>query len=83
MAKKKTEKKSKDNGVLSAADLRGKTPDQLNELVAQFKKEQFNLRFRKITGEAAKPSVKRQIKLNVARVKTVQNEQRKVEAKNA
>ena len=35
---------------MKASDLREKTPDELRDLLAQYKKERFNLRFRAATG---------------------------------
>jgi large subunit ribosomal protein L29 len=81
-AKKATKTKAKDNGILDIADVRGKTPDQLNELLVGFKKESFNLRFQKVAGEATKPQRNRAIRRNVARVMTALNE-KKLETKNA
>lgn len=84
MAKaKKESKKAKDNGILNAADLRAQTPDQLKDVVLSLKKEQFNARFQKLAGEAAKPSRTRAVRKNIARAKTVQSENRIKESANA
>ncbi len=75
MAKAKKEKKtSKESGILNVADIRGKTPDELKDLVLGLKREQFNSRFQKMAGEAQKPSRIRAIRKNIAKIKTVLNE---------
>lgn len=59
---------------MKASDLRDKTPDQLLELLAQYKKERFNLRFRAATGEVENTAAYRTARRNAARVKTILNE---------
>ena len=39
---------------MKAVDVRGMTPDELNDELAKLKKEQFNLRFQKATGQLEK-----------------------------
>ena len=56
---------------MKAADVRAKTPDQLNDELASLKKEQFNLRFQKATGQMEKTSRVKQIRRDIARIKTV------------
>ncbi len=69
-------------GVIVIDDARAKTPDQLKELLLQFKKETFNLRFQRAVGEAANPNRKRTLRKNIAKVLTALNE-KKPETKNA
>ena len=59
---------------MSAADLRDKTPDQLRDDLVQLKKEAFNLRFQMATGEVQNPARIRQVRREVARIKTILNE---------
>ena len=59
MAKKKT---------VDVADM---TPDQLRDELAKLKKEQFNLRFQKATGQLENTHRIRQVRRNVARVLTM------------
>ena len=59
---------------MSAQELRDKTPDQLRDQLVQLKKEAFNLRFQMATGEVANPARIRQVRREVARVKTILNE---------
>ncbi|MBB3143780.1 large subunit ribosomal protein L29 [Phyllobacterium sp. 1468] len=54
--------------------------DQLNEELGSLKKEQFNLRFQKATGQLEKTARVRQIRRDIARIKTVAR-QKAVESK--
>lgn len=74
MAKKK---KEKDNGVIDAANLRGKTADEIKAAMLLSKKELFNMRFQKAAGEQIPAHRGRIIKKNIARIKTIQNEQKR------
>ena len=58
-------------GVMKAADLRAKTQDQLQDQLVQLKKEQFNLRFQKATGQLESTARVRQVRREIARIKTV------------
>ncbi len=70
---------------MKISELRGKTVDQLKELLVNLKKEAFNLRFQRTTGELENTSRVRQVRRDVARVKTLLNElaSAKKETKNA
>ena len=52
-------------------DIRGLTPDQLAEQLVSLKKEQFNLRFQKATGQIEKTHRVDQVRKDIARIKTV------------
>jgi large subunit ribosomal protein L29 len=52
-------------------DLRHKTPDQLRDELTNLRKEQFNLRFQKATGQLEKTSRVRQVRRDIARIETV------------
>ena len=52
-------------------DVRGMTPDQLAEQLVSLKKEQFNLRFQKATGQLEKTSRVRQVRRDIARIETI------------
>jgi large subunit ribosomal protein L29 len=58
------------------ADLRAKTPDQLQEELLSLKKEQFNLRFQAATGQMEKTHRVGEVKKTIARIKTLQRQQR-------
>jgi large subunit ribosomal protein L29 len=47
------------------------TPDQLNDELVKLKKEQFNLRFQAASGQLENTARVRQIRRDIARIKTV------------
>ena len=51
-------------------EVRGLTPDQLTDSLASLKKEQFNLRFQKATGQIEKTHRVDQVRKDIARIKT-------------
>ena len=58
------------------ADLRSKTTDQLHEQLLSLKKEQFNLRFQKATGQFEKTHRVNEIRKDIARIQTLLNAQK-------
>ncbi|EJW12252.1 LSU ribosomal protein L29p (L35e) [Rhodovulum sp. PH10] len=52
-------------------DMRTMTVDQLDDELLKLKKEQFNLRFQKATGQLENTSRVRQVRRDIARIKTV------------
>ena len=56
---------------MKASDVKAMTADQLKDELLKLKKEQFNLRFQKATGQIEKTARIRQIRRDVARIKTV------------
>ena len=52
------------------------TADQLDEQLAKLKKEQFNLRFQRASGQLENTSRVREVRRDIARVKTVQAQKR-------
>ncbi|RYE56615.1 MAG: 50S ribosomal protein L29 [Rhizobiaceae bacterium] len=65
--KKKTEAK----GSAHTAELRANTPDELKDALLDLKKEQFNLRFQRATQQLENPGRVREVRREIARVKTV------------
>jgi large subunit ribosomal protein L29 len=65
---------------MSASDMRGQTPDQLKDQLLQLKKEQFNLRFQKATGQLENTRRVHEVRREIARVLTVLGEKRRVSA---
>jgi len=57
--------------VYKVADVRAKTPDELSALLLDLRKEQFNLRFQRATGQQEGVSRVRQVRREIARVKTI------------
>jgi large subunit ribosomal protein L29 len=56
---------------MKAAELRARTEDQLREQLLQLKKEQFNLRFQKATGQLENTARVREVRRDIARIKTI------------
>lgn len=61
---------------MKATELREKTIEQLNVTLLELRKEQFNLRMQKGTGQLARPSLVDQVRKDIARVKTIITEKR-------
>jgi large subunit ribosomal protein L29 len=59
---------------MNAQELRDKTPDQLRDELANLKKEAFNLRFQQATNQLENTARMRNVRRDVARVKTILNE---------
>jgi large subunit ribosomal protein L29 len=58
------------------SDLKVMSDDQLNEEVLKLKKEQFNLRFQKATGQLENTARVRVVRRDVARAKTIAAQKR-------
>ena len=56
---------------MKAADLRAKSADELKESLLGLKKEQFNLRFQQASGQLENTARMRQVRRDVARIKTI------------
>ena len=64
------------------SDLKTKTEDQLDEELGNLKREAFNLRFQAATNQLEKPSRVREVRRDIARIKTLQSQRvRSAEAK--
>ena len=59
---------------MKASELQDKNVDDLNQELANLLREQFNLRMQKGTGQLAKPHLLKEVRRNIARVKTVLNQ---------
>ena len=59
---------------MDANELRNNTPDQLKDHLVALKKEAFNLRFQQATGQLASTARMREVRRDVARVKTILNQ---------
>ena len=55
-------------------DLRVKSDDQLAVQLGELKREAFNLRFQSATGQMEKPARVREVRRDIARIKTLQGE---------
>ena len=70
---------------MDTKELRQKSAAELTEELLKLRREQFNLRMARATGQAAKPDQFSKVRRNIARLKTVVSEQRRasVAAKGA
>jgi len=62
--------------IMKTADARAMTLDQLDDEVLKLKKEQFNLRFQRATGQLENTSRVRTIRRDIARMKTIAAQKR-------
>ncbi len=63
------------------ADIRAKSPDELQALLLDLRREQFNLRFRRATGQNEGVARVRAVRRDIARIKTIQAETSSAAAK--
>ena len=61
---------------MKVEDLRQKSDDELNQEVLDLKKEAFNLRFQRASGQLENTARVRQVRRDIARIKTVLHERR-------
>ncbi|CAO3413418.1 50S ribosomal protein L29 [Azospirillum doebereinerae] len=56
---------------MKAVDIRTKSADELNDQLIQLKKEQFNLRFQKASGQLENTARVNVVRRDIARIKTI------------
>jgi large subunit ribosomal protein L29 len=56
---------------MKASDIRVMSDDQISDEIAKLKKEQFNLRFQRGTGQLANTARVRQVRRDIARLSTI------------
>jgi len=61
---------------MKSGDIRAMSVDQIDDEVMKLKKEQFNLRFQRATGQLENTSRVRQVRRDIARLKTVAQQKR-------
>ncbi|MEW8317014.1 MAG: 50S ribosomal protein L29 [Candidatus Thiodiazotropha sp.] len=61
---------------MKASELREKSQQELTTTLEELLNEQFNLRMQRGTGQLAKPSRMKEVRKDIARVKTLMNEQK-------
>jgi large subunit ribosomal protein L29 len=61
---------------MKASELREKSQAELRETLNELLKEQFNLRMQRGTGQLARPHLMKEVRRNIARVKTEMNAKR-------
>ena len=64
---------------MNGTDVRALTADQLSDELLKLKKEQFNLRFQRATGQLEKTARVREVRRDIARIKTVMAEAKKAQ----
>lgn len=67
--------------MTKASDLRAKSDDQLTEELGNLKREAFNLRFQAATSQLEKSSRVKEVRKDIARIKTLQGERSRSAAK--
>ena len=65
----------------TVSDLRTKSDDQMTEQLGQLKREAFNLRFQAATSQLEKPARVKEVRRDIARIKTLQTERSRSAAK--
>ena len=66
---------------MKAGEVRTMTPDQLRDELEKLKKEQFNLRFQRATGQLENTARMREVRRDIARIQTIAAEKQAAEAK--
>jgi len=61
---------------MNATEFRKKSMEELESTLSDLRKEQFNLRMQKGTGQLSRPSEVNRVRKEIARIKTVMNEKR-------
>jgi large subunit ribosomal protein L29 len=64
---------------MKSGDARAMSPDQLSDELMKLKKEQFNLRFQRATGQLENTGRMREVRRDIARVKTIAAQKRAAE----
>ena len=66
---------------MKASDARAKTDDELKTELDQLRKERFNLRFQKASGQLENTARVRKVRRDIARIKTVLGERQRQAAR--
>ena len=67
--------------MTKATDIRAKTADELGTMLLELRKEQFNLRFQRATGQNEGIGQVKKVRRDIARVKTIMSEHKRSVAK--
>lgn len=68
---------------MKAEDLRTRSDDELKEQLLRLRKESFNLRFQVASGQLENTARRREVRRDIARVKTILGERRRTAARAA
>ncbi len=66
---------------MNAKELRAKSEEDLDTELQELSREAFNLRMQQGTGQLSRPNQVKDVRRNIARVKTILNERRRAESK--
>lgn len=66
---------------MKAEDVRAKSDDELKEELLGLRKESFNLRFQRVSGQLENTARVRDVRRGIGRIKTIMNERRRSTAK--
>jgi len=66
---------------LKVEDIRRMTADQMDDEILKLKKERFNLRFQRATGQLENTSRMREARRDIARIKTIARQKRQADSK--
>ena len=66
---------------MKAEDIRAMSPDQMEDAILNLKKERFNLRFQRATGQLENTSRLREARREIARIKTIAAQKRAADSK--
>ena len=61
--------------MTTPADMRAKSADEVQAMILDLRKEQFNLRFQRATGQLESTNRIKAVRRDIARAKTIQSEQ--------
>ena len=64
---------------MKTADIRAMSPDQMDDAVLNLKKERFNLRFQRASGQLENTARVRQVRRDIARIETISRQKRGVQ----
>lgn len=64
------------------SDIRAKTTDELGTMLLKLRKEQFNVRFQRATGQTEGVGRVKKVRRDIARVKTIMAEQKRSAVKS-
>ena len=78
---KSPKKAATSGGSNKVADMRTKSDDQLSGDLGDLKKEAFNLRFQAATNQLERPARIKEVRRDIARIKTLQTERTRSDAK--
>ena len=82
-ATKKAPAKAAKSSSPKMDDMRIRTDDQLSESLGELKREAFNLRFQAATNQLERPARIREVRRDIARIKTLQTERTRSADKKA